>query len=306
MVVRLEWTEEKARMNPSERSNISVGVPPSPLEPVHDPRAGVPEAGDTGRRTLARGRPIGLEGVTFQYSPQHPDILSGFDLKIEAGQFFCLLGPSGCGKTTVLNLVAGFECATTGRVRVGDEEVKRPDVDRAVIFQGDESLFPWLNALDNVCIGLRYAGVKRPDRLRLAREAITTVGLSGHEHKFPHELSGGMKQRIQIARAIVGRAPVLLMDEPFASLDAQVRGIMQEEVARIWEGMRNTVLFITHDITEALILGDQIGVMSAGPSARLKEIVPVALPRPRTIATEGFGALHGHIAGLIRGEVVRE
>jgi NitT/TauT family transport system ATP-binding protein len=286
----------------SDTSDISVGALPSLPQPTcRDANA---DATGAASRTGTLGRSIELEDVTFQYSADDPPILNGFDLKIEAAQFFCLLGPSGCGKTTVLNLVAGFETATSGRVRVGDDEVRRPGVDRPVIFQGDDSLFPWLTALDNASIGLRYAGLKRAERIRLGREAITTVGLAGHEHKFPHELSGGMKQRIQIARAIVGQAPVLLMDEPFASLDAQVRAIMQEEIARIWAGMKSTVLFITHDIAEALILGDFVGVMSGGPGASLKEIVPVRLPRPRAISTPGFGEVHDHIAALIRGEVV--
>ena len=227
------------------------------------------------------------------------------NLSLRQGEFFLLLGPSGCGKTTVLNLLAGFEQPTAGTIRIGGRTIEAPGVDRAVIFQGDDSLLGWLSAVDNVEFGLRLAGMAKAERRQRAERALDLVGLAGQGHKFPHQLSGGMKQRIQIARAMVGQSDAFLMDEPFAALDAQTRTTLQDELSRLWTETRRTVLFITHDISEAIILGDRIGVMHAGPGSRIKEVIANDLPRPRRRGDPAFGALYDRIEGIVAEEVRR-
>lgn len=215
-----------------------------------------------------------------------PPALENFNLVINEREFFCLLGPSGCGKTTALTLLSGFERPTAGAILHRGTPVTGPGADRGVVFQGDDSLMPWLNARDNVLLGPRVRGVL-PERMHeIADKLLVLVGLDGHGHKFPRELSGGMKQRIQIARVLANEPDMLLMDEPFAALDAQTRTHMQGELSRIWSQTRQTVLFITHDVHEALMLADRIAVMRAGPASSVREIfsVDVARPRERTNA----------------------
>src|SRR5688572_26840193 len=194
-----------------------------------------------------------LQGVDYP-------AVDGFDLDIEAGEFFCLLGPSGCGKTTVLKLLAGFEAPTAGQILMNGRAVTGASRDRGVVFQGDDSLYGWLTAVENVEFGLRMRGIGKTERRERARHHLQLVGLTGQERKYPAELSGGMKQRIQIARALVNEPAMLLMDEPFAALDAQTRALMQLELASLWQATRTTVLFITHDIDEAVTRGTRHGV----------------------------------------------
>ena len=248
---------------------------------------------------------IDFAGVSFAYAQGGAPILAGLNLSLRQSEFFMLLGPSGCGKTTVLNLLAGFEAPSSGSIQLAGKPIGGPGVERAVIFQGDDSLLGWLSAVDNVEFGLRVAGVPRQERRRRAVQALQLVGLGGQGQKLPHELSGGMKQRVQIARALVGQSEVLLMDEPFAALDAQTRSTLQDELSRLWVGTPRTVLFITHDISEAIILGDRIGVMRAGPGSRIKEIVVNDLPRPRRRGDPLFGALYDRIEGAVAEEVRR-
>ena len=232
-------------------------------------------------------------------------MLKGLSLTIERGEFFCLLGPSGCGKTTVLNLLAGFEQPTAGAVRVDGRPVTAPGVERTVVFQGDDSLYTWLTAVENVEFGLRLAGVEAGRRRATAERYLDLVGLHGQGHKYPSQLSGGMKQRIQIARALVCESPILLMDEPFAAVDAQTRSILQDELIDIWQQTGRTFLFITHDIGEAILLANRIGLMSAGPEARMKAIAPVDLARPRRRSDPAFGALYERLADMVSEEVRR-
>ncbi|MGV8970416.1 MAG: ABC transporter ATP-binding protein [Microbacteriaceae bacterium] len=236
---------------------------------------------------------VAIDNVSFTYPGTSVPILSDVSLELKRGEFFVLLGPSGCGKTTILNQLAGFESPTTGRITVDGKEVLTPGSDRVVIFQGDDSLLGWLNVAHNVEFGLRMAKVPRAERERKVAEALEMVELSAQSHKFPHELSGGMKQRVQIARALVADAPVLLMDEPFGALDAQTRTSLQDALASIWVRSQPTVLFITHDISEALILGDRIGVMTSGPRAGLYTVVENDLPRPRARGDVSFTARYG-------------
>jgi NitT/TauT family transport system ATP-binding protein len=227
-----------------------------------------------------------------------------FSLDIEAGEFFCLLGTSGCGKTTVLNMVAGFEPVSAGKISVAGKTVTKPDADRGVVFQGDDSLYGWLSAMGNIEFGLRMRGVSRAEREQKARHYLELVGLTGQDHKHPSELSGGMKQRIQIARVLANEPQMLLMDEPFAALDAHTRADMQRELKRICKATGKTVLFITHDIDEAIILADRIGVMHAGPASKLKGTVEVSLSEAERERThDKFTAVYRQVHEMIRDEV---
>jgi NitT/TauT family transport system ATP-binding protein len=228
-----------------------------------------------------------------------------FDVEIAAGEFFCLLGPSGCGKTTVLKMLAGFEGPTAGEILMDGRPVTGASRDRGVVFQGDDSLYGWLTAVENVEFGLRMQGVARRERRERAMRYLELVGLQGQQQKYPAELSGGMKQRIQIARALVNEPTMLLMDEPFAALDAQTRSLMQEELASIWRGTRTTVLFITHDIDEAVTLGTRIGVMRAGPRSNVKGVLEVALNGARDRTDDVFLRYYKQVHEMIRDEVAK-
>ncbi len=228
-----------------------------------------------------------------------------FDVEIEAGEFFCLLGPSGCGKTTVLKMLAGFEAPTSGQILMAGRPVTGASRDRGVVFQGDDSLYGWLTAVENVEFGLRMGGMRKAERRERAMRYLDLVGLTGQERKYPAELSGGMKQRIQLARALVNEPMMLLMDEPFAALDAQTRALMQGELATIWQATRSTVLFITHDIDEAITLGTRIGVMRAGPRSQVKGVVEVALNGARSRTDDGFMRYYKQVHDMIRDEVAK-
>jgi NitT/TauT family transport system ATP-binding protein len=228
-----------------------------------------------------------------------------FELDIDAGEFFCLLGPSGCGKTTVLKMLAGFEAPTSGQISMNGRIVTSAGRDRGVVFQGDDSLYGWLTAVENVEFGLRMQGMAKAERRARAMRYLELVGLTGQERKYPAELSGGMKQRIQIARALVNEPTMLLMDEPFAALDAQTRSLMQLELANVWRTTRTTVLFITHDIDEAITLGTRIGVMRAGPRADVKGVIDVALDGVRSRTDDAFVEYYKQVYAMIRDEVAK-
>ncbi|MBT2288939.1 ABC transporter ATP-binding protein [Paenibacillus albidus] len=223
-------------------------------------------------------------------------IIKDVNLVIRGGEFFVLLGPSGCGKSTLLNMVAGFVSKSGGRLRVGNTEVNKPGSDRAVVFQqADSSLFPWLTVRENVEFGLRMKKMPRSERRSVSDRYIGLVGLTGHEEKFPKELSGGMKQRVQLARVLANDSAILLMDEPFGALDAMTRRTMQKELVQIWRETHKTVIFVTHDIQEALLLGERIGIMSVGPSSNITDIYDNTLAYPRDVAASEFYALYNRI-----------
>jgi NitT/TauT family transport system ATP-binding protein len=251
---------------------------------------------------------VKFSGVGKTYRAMHGGTyvaLENFDLAIASGELFCLLGTSGCGKTTVLNIVAGFEAATAGRVELGGREVRGPGAERGVVFQGDDSLYPWLTALGNVEFGLRMRGMPKKEREARARHYLDLVGLTGQDKKHPTELSGGMKQRIQIARVLANEPAMLLMDEPFAALDSQTRAVMQAELIKVWRATGKTVLFITHDIDEAVTLATRIGVMRAGPASRIKGIIDVDLgPDERDRTHDRSVAVYRRVHEMIREEVV--
>jgi NitT/TauT family transport system ATP-binding protein len=244
--------------------------------------------------------------VAFKDGPSQRTAVDRFSLAVEPGEFVCVLGPSGCGKSTVLDVIAGFITPNGGRVSIDGFEVRKPGADRGVVFQ-QPTLFPWKTVLENIAYGLRVGGRGRADAQRIARHFMGMVGLTAFADYYPQALSGGMQQRVGIARALAISPIVLLMDEPFGALDAQTRTMMQEVLLGIWEDLHTTVLFITHDIEEALFLADRVVVMSAGPGRIIDQIaVPLARPRHADIlyAAE-FIRLKRHCAGLIRTESLR-
>lgn len=234
------------------------------------------------------------------------EALQAIDLTIAPKAFTAILGPSGCGKSTLLNMVAGFEAPTRGEVIANGAAVTAPSPKRAVVFQ-EPALFPWYSVYDNVVFGPKTQGRPPGEYRPRAEQILEQVGLQGFASHYPAELSGGMKQRVGIARVLVMEPEVLLMDEPFGSLDAQTRTLMQELLLSVWERHHQTVLFITHDIEEALLLADSVCVMTARPG-RMKKRIAVELARPRTIeATTSpvFNDLKREVLALIREETVR-
>lgn len=238
---------------------------------------------------------IDIQGLSKVFKKGRREIvaLDGFDLNVADGEFVCLLGPSGCGKTTVLRIVAGLETATAGEVLVRGKKVSSAGPDRGVVFQ-EFALFPWLTVRRNIEFGLEVKGLPPEKRLEVSRRYIELVGLEGFENAHPKELSGGMKQRVGIARALANDPQVLLMDEPFGSLDAQTRNLMQRELLRIWTATRKTVLFVTHSVDEAVFLADRIVVMTARPG-RVRETIEVRLPRPRDRTSNEFIVIRGRV-----------
>ena len=252
---------------------------------------------------------LAIEGVskTFERRGQAPvEALRGIDLTIERGEFIAIVGASGSGKSTLLRIVDGLIAPSAGTVRVEGRPVSGPGRDRAMVFQQD-SLLPWRDVIGNIAYGLDIAGRKRAASRAEAERLVDMVGLIGFERHFPHQLSGGMRQRVNLARALAVDPDILLLDEPFAALDAQTREIMQGELLRIWEKSRTTVLLVTHQIDEAVLLADRIAVFSARPGT-LKDVVDIDMPRPRGLATKRdpvFVALVDRVWGLIEHEVRR-
>ena len=227
-------------------------------------------------------------------------------LSVADNDFVTILGPSGCGKSTLLRIVAGLDQPTTGRVSLGGHTIHGPGADRGMVFQS-YTLFPWLTVAENIAFGLRERGVPRHERERIVADYLARVKLKGFERHYPKMLSGGMQQRTAIARALANEPEILLLDEPFGALDNQTRGLMQELLLSIWEEQRKTVLFVTHDIEEAIFLGNRVVVMTARPG-RIKADVPVGLAHPRhyTMKTSPeFTALKRRLIEEIREEAVK-
>jgi NitT/TauT family transport system ATP-binding protein len=223
--------------------------------------------------------------------------LQDIDLEIGPSEFLTILGPSGCGKSTLLNIIAGFEQATNGSIELDGHPIIAPGPDRGVVFQ-EYALFPWLTVHENIAFGLREQGVPAGNRSARVAEQIQAVGLESFENRYPHELSGGMRQRVAIARVLVTDPRSLLMDEPFAALDSQTRSSMQQELLAVWQRNQRSVIFITHNIEEAIFLGDRVVVMASKPG-RIRDIVPIRLSRPRDVNSDEFNEYRRKLATLL-------
>jgi ABC-type nitrate/sulfonate/bicarbonate transport system ATPase subunit len=250
-----------------------------------------PDTDDTEQETSKHGVKIVVDNITKRFvgtldEDEGSLALEDIDLTIRNNEFVAVVGRSGCGKTTLLNIVAGLLKPTSGRILIDGEPVHGPGRDRGMVFQ-HASLFPWLTAIENIEFGPRNQGVPKPERRQQAHELIELVRLVGFEKKYPRELSGGMQQRVAIARALAMDPDILLMDEPFGALDELTRAEMQDELLRIWEVRRKTVIFVTHSIMEALYLSDRVVVLSPHPG-RVREQVHVEMERPRQRSSQAF------------------
>ena len=249
-----------------------------------------------------------MRNVTMRFDGKRGEpaieVLDGIDLQVNTGEFVCLVGPSGCGKSTVLNILAGFQTATGGEVRVGGEPVLRPDSRRIFVFQ-ENGVFPWLTVNENIAFGL--GKLTRTQREQTIDHYVGMVGLRGFEKAYPRELSGGMRQRVEIARALAASPEVIWMDEPFGALDYLTRLKMRADLVRIWQAEKKTIVFVTHDIDEAVQLADRVVVLTARP-AKIAAVVPIELARPRDMDAPGYLEARDRIfaamgeLGLARGQ----
>ncbi|MGQ4555121.1 ATP-binding cassette domain-containing protein [Halobellus sp. GM3] len=266
-------------------------------------RSGAATDADTGAGSTESGptatSKVVVDGVNkvFESKRQRVEALSDVNFAVSEGEFVCLVGPSGCGKTTLFRMIAGLEAPSAGEIRLDGERVTGPGTDRGMIFQ-EYGLFPWRTVRDNVAFGLEEQGIDDPERSRRVEEMLALVGLSEFAGAYPKELSGGMKQRVGIARALAVDPEILLADEPFGSVDAQTRDMLHEELLGIWAETGKTVLFVTHDVEEAVTLADRVVVMAADPG-RVRDVIDVSLDRPRERTAPAFGERVEQIRGLI-------
>lgn len=237
----------------------------------------------------------------FKAKHKETRTLDDVSVTINKGEFVCLLGPSGCGKSTLLNLIAGLEKASSGSLKLDGKEITTVGVDRAFLFQ-ESALFPWLRVIDNVEYGMKIAGVPKEERREKAKKYLKMVHLTKFENSFVHELSGGMRQRVALARALSLDSDVLLMDEPFSALDAQTKDILRHQLQKIWFETKKTIIFVTHDVNEAVFLGDRVLVMSANPG-KVKKEFKIQLARPRDIDNLDVAYVAGEIMKVLKEEV---
>ena len=290
--------------------SIGGGRVPADHEEVREPlKTGKKPSEDPGFRQTpqpARKESIALSGVFRSYANSRGSFtpaLQNIDLEIEQGEFVCIVGPSGCGKSTLLHLIAGLDRPTTGEITVDESPVKGPGTDRILLFQ-ELGLFPWLTVRQNVEFGLKMAGVSKNERKDRARIFLRMVHLSHFEEHYIHQLSGGMKQRVALARSLALRPKILLMDEPFAALDAQTRDLLHDELERIWKETSPTIVFVTHNVREAVRLGDRVLLMSFRPG-RIKSQFEIDLDRPRHVEDSDVAHLSKEILGQLREEIDR-
>jgi NitT/TauT family transport system ATP-binding protein len=243
-----------------------------------------------------------LDGLCKRFDNSEKDTLHEIDLEVKTGEFVCIVGASGCGKSTLLNLVAGLEQPSQGKVLLDGEEVLKPGADRTVMFQ-EHGLFPWLSVLENVKFGMRMAGFSKEEQEKKAQHYLEMVKLWDYRGYPIHQISGGMRQRTALARSLTMESKVLLMDEPFSALDKQTSNRLREELQRIWMETKQTILFITHSVEEAVYLADRVVVLSPD-SGKVAEIVTVELPRPRHVYAPEFVDLRHRILEEVRGEAV--
>jgi sulfonate transport system ATP-binding protein len=281
-----------------ERDELSEQVKPRKDAPADGTTLQTPQ--------VPRKESIALSGVFRSYANSRGSFtpaLQNIDLEIEQGEFVCIVGPSGCGKSTLLHLLAGLDHPTTGQILVDGNPVQGPGTDRILLFQ-ELGLFPWLTVRQNVEFGLKMAGISRDDRRDTARRFLRMVHLSHFEDHYIHQLSGGMKQRVALARSLALRPKILLMDEPFAALDAQTRDMLHDELERLWKETAPTIVFVTHNVREAVRLGDRVLLMSFRPG-RIKSQFQVSLPRPRHVEDSDVACLSKEILGQLREEIDR-
>jgi NitT/TauT family transport system ATP-binding protein len=255
---------------------------------------------------LAGENSLQIQGVskTFIDGARVVEALRPVDLSVQAGEFVCLLGPSGCGKSTLLNIVAGLESASSGKVTASGKEIHGPGTDRVLLFQ-EAALFPWLDVQRNVEFGLRQARISGRKRAEIAQHFINSVNLKGFERSYPHQLSGGMRQRAAIARALAIDPAILLMDEPFGALDAFTRDHLQEQVEAIWSATHKTILFVTHNVREAVALGDRVIVFAPRPGRIISDF-HIDLPRPRSLEDHELVDKAAEILQTLKGEMEKE
>jgi len=270
------------------------------------PRKDAPANDSVSQSPDSRKESIALSGVFRSYANSRGSFtpaLQNIDLEIEQGEFVCIVGPSGCGKSTLLHLLAGLDKPTTGQVIVDGNPVQGPGTDRILLFQ-ELGLFPWLTVRQNVEFGMKMSGVSKDERRDRARTFLRMVHLSHFEDHYIHQLSGGMKQRVALARSLALHPKILLMDEPFAALDAQTRDMLHDELERLWKETSPTIVFVTHNVREAVRLGDRVLLMSFRPG-RIKKQFQVTLPRPRHVEDSDVALMSKEILGQLREEIDR-
>lgn len=275
------------------------------------PDVAQPRASDLSNPAAAATAALSFEHVTCRFSrpgKTSQTVVNNASLSIAPGEFVSVVGPTGCGKSTLLNMAAGLLFPTSGRVLSFGKEIDGVNRHATYLFQG-EALMPWRRAIDNISAGLQFAGVSAKEAAERAQIWLERVGLKGHGHKFPYEMSGGMRKRVAMAQALILETPIILMDEPFSALDIQTRQLMESELLTLWQANRKSVLFITHDLDEAISLSDRVVVLSAGPGTRPIAEFPIDLPRPREVSeirnTERFVELHTQIWDVLRSEVLK-
>ena len=284
---------------------------PIPVDPRSPARfGGARKAGLVARRpsrvVLSAVPKVGLSDICLSYRTQSGERLLALDhinLQVKAGEFLCIVGPSGCGKSTLLHLIAGLHQQTSGQVLVDGKQVQEPGTDRILIFQ-DLGLFPWLTVGQNVEFGMKMKGVRKAEREEKTRYYLRLVHLSQFKDSYTHQLSGGMRQRVALARALATEPDVLLMDEPFAALDAQTRDLLHDELERIWAETGRTIIFVTHNVREAVRLGDRVALLTFRPG-RVKREFPVDLPRPRSLEDVDVARAAREILDELREEIDR-
>jgi len=295
---------------------MSTNVQPFPSQlpvPV-DPRFPARPQGSTGttspisviRPTAPETAKVSLSDICLSYRSQSGErllALAHINLQVQPGEFLCIVGPSGCGKSTLLHLIAGLHQQTSGQILVDSNTVHGPGTDRILIFQ-EHGLFPWLTVRENVEFGMKMKGVAKAERKEKTRYYLRLVHLAKFENSYIHQLSGGMRQRVAIARALATEPDVLLMDEPFAALDAQTRDLLHDELERIWSDTGRTIIFVTHNVREAIRLGDRVVVLTFRPG-RVKSEFPVGLPRPRHLEDPAVAGAARAILDELREEINR-
>jgi len=285
---------------------------PIPIDPHRPVRVGGSRGTGQSRglrfpRDLSLDVPkVGLKDICLSYRTQHGERLLALDhinLQVRAGEFLCIVGPSGCGKSTLLHLIAGLHRQTSGEVLIDGKPVQKPGTDRILIFQ-ELGLFPWLTVGQNVEFGMKMKGIGKAEREEKTRYYLRLVHLSKFQKSYTHQLSGGMRQRVALARALATEPDVLLMDEPFAALDAQTRDLLHEELERIWAETGRTIIFVTHNVREAIRLGDRVVLLTFRPG-RVKREFSVDLPRPRVLEDLAVARTASEILGDLREEINR-